>query len=461
MDRGKINFIAAILFFVAFAVALLTYAFVKPPTLLGLVPIILYSALVLLGFDVVLSTLAALFISIIMTGQTPVSTAALFAESLGSFISIVGLIIILGSGLGQVAQETGVVTTLVKWIIEKVGARTQTRVQLGVMITSTTLVALLGTLAGANAILAPIVIPILAAVGFTPPAVAAMLHAAGAPGLFVGPFTPPVVTLTGVSGVPYVNYLAVAGVPMAATTWIVGFFMARWIQKKTYGKVAYEEAELVKKLQEPTPQAIRATAAFILTIVVMVIYGIYVKAPYSYALVVMLVTAFITGLAGGRNPIDILRSIYAGASKLLWLFILFWLFNPIITLMGKTGAYDALLQTLSPVLQVIGPYGFCLMALVVGWLGVSGAAVAQVAVVNEMFKPIVAALGIPPTAWVGVLLGSSQIDWFGPFPNADMVGQMGLARSKDLRMQLLNGWAIMAANFIMFAILFAVLLSMR
>ena len=35
---------------------------------------------------------------------------------------------------------------------------------------------------------------------------------------------------------------------------------------------------------------------------------------------------------------------------------------------------------------------------------------------------------------------------------------MGLARSKDLRMQLLNGWAIMASDILMFLILFAILL---
>jgi predicted histidine transporter YuiF (NhaC family) len=458
MDSKVKNSIAIGFSIICLLIAIYTYLFVKPPTILGFIPIILYSVLVMLGFDVVLSTVAALLIIIVMTGQTPIDVAKLFADSLGAFITVVGLIIILGSGLGQVARETGVVTTLVKWIIEKVGVKTQNRVQLGVMIASTTLVALLGTLAGANAILAPIVIPIVAALGFTPPALAAMLHSAGACGLFIGPFTPPVVTLTGTTGLSYTEYLMVAGIPMAATTWIVGFFMARWIQKKTYGKIAYEEAEALKQLPEPTKQSTKATYAFILTIAIMVIYGIYSKAPYSYAIVVMLTTSFITGLVGGKRPLEILQAIYTGASRLIWLFLLFWLFNPLITLMGKTGAYDAMLSAATPILKMIGPYGFCVLALLIGWLGVSGAAVAQVVLVDSIFKPIVITLGIPSRVWVGVLLGSSQIDWFGPFPNADMVGQMGLARSKDLRMQLLNGWAIMAANILMFLILFAILL---
>jgi len=170
------------------------------------------------------------------------------------------------------------------------------------MLTSTILVGALGTLAGANAILAPIVIPIVAAVGFTPPALAAMLHAGGAPGLFIGPFTPPVVTLTGTAKIAYVPYLLAAGIPMAIVTWGTGFLMARWIQRQTEGVQAYEESDLIKEEHVLPPQARRATLAFVLTMAVMLLYGIYIKAGYSYALLVMLVTSFTTGLAGSLGP---------------------------------------------------------------------------------------------------------------------------------------------------------------
>ncbi|MDR7495245.1 MAG: Na+/H+ antiporter NhaC family protein [Armatimonadota bacterium] len=168
--------------FVLFVLALVLAVFIRtatqPPTLWGLVPIVLYAVLVLLGTDVVLATLAALVAAIVMTGIGPKDLAGLMAESLGAFITVVGLIIMLGGGLGQVTRETGVAEHLVRTIIHRIGVRTRTQVQVGVMITSTILVGALGTLAGANAILAPIVIPIVAAVGFTPPALAAMLHAA-------------------------------------------------------------------------------------------------------------------------------------------------------------------------------------------------------------------------------------------------------------------------------------------
>jgi hypothetical protein len=172
----------------------------------------------------------------------------------------------------------------------------------------------------------------------------------------------------------------------------------------------------------------------------------------------MLVTSFTTGLAARLGPVQILQAIYTGASRLIWLFFLFWLFNPLVTLVGRTKAYDALLEALRPLLEIVGSFGFATVATLIGWLGVSGAAVAQVVLMHEVFGPTVQQLALPALVWVAVLLASSQIDWFGPFPNADMIGQMGLARSKDLRMQMYNGWAIMGANCILFLTLFWILL---
>lgn len=127
-------------------------------------------------------------------------------------------------------------------------------------------------------------------------------------------------------------------------------------------------------------------------------------------------------------------------------------------LLEKSGAYDAMQRLMAPTLGDVGPWLFCMIVLAVGWLGVSGAAVAQVVLLQKLFGPALAGLGIPPGAWAAVLLGSSQIDWFGPFPGPDMIGQMGLARSRNLRMMMFNGWAIMVANLALFAVLFIVLI---
>jgi hypothetical protein len=78
--------------------------------------------------------------------------------------------------------------------MDKLRVNNLKRAQIAVMASSFIIVALLGSMAGGNAILAPIVIPIVAALQMTPSTLAVLLHGAGATGLFLGPFVPPVVT---------------------------------------------------------------------------------------------------------------------------------------------------------------------------------------------------------------------------------------------------------------------------
>ena len=90
-------------------------------------------------------------------------------ESMGSFLALVGFIIMLGSGLGMVLRKTGVAAAIVNVLMRKIGVRTQKRAMIATMVCSVVLVTLLGTLAGANAVIAPIVIPLVAAVASLPP----------------------------------------------------------------------------------------------------------------------------------------------------------------------------------------------------------------------------------------------------------------------------------------------------
>ncbi|WP_329236731.1 TRAP transporter large permease subunit [Actinoallomurus sp. NBC_01490] len=423
----------------------------------GLIPIFLYAILALLGVDVVIATAGALIVAAVMTRTGPIPLGAQMATSLGSLVAVIGVIILLGSALGQVTQETGAAQALIKFVMGRIGLNTRTRVQIGIMVSSLIIVGALGTLAGGNAILAPIIIPIAARTGWRPPAVAAMLHAAGAAGLMTGPFTPPVVTIMAATRLSYSGYLLHAGLPVAAVTIVTGFFMAHWIQRHTDQEyTAADAADTTAETERPGAR--RAALALAIVLLALAIYGIAEKATYSYALVVMVVTAIATGLAGGLAPKRILDAMYTGAARLIWLFLLFWLLDPMLTLIGKTGAFDAVFADLKPVLSHAGPWVFLMLIVFLGYLhAVPGAAVAQVVLVNKLFGPIAAALGIAPGVWAVAMLGVSQIDQLGPLPGADMIGQMGLARSSSLRMMLFNGWAIIVTNTALFAVLFLVL----
>lgn len=93
----------------------------------------------------------------------------------------------------------------------------------------------------------------------------------------------------------------------------------------------------------------------------MAIVGVVIKAGFSFAIIVMLLVALMTGLVGGLRPTQILQALYHGCGRLVWMFILYWLYNPILELMDGLHAYQGLLEYTQPLLE--GSPGFgCALA---------------------------------------------------------------------------------------------------
>ena len=122
------------------------------------------------------------------------------------------------------------------------------------------------------------------------------------------------------------------GLPMSAVTLLAGWVMAGRIQKMTEGKLRYD-VDLAEKPQEDLSAAQqrrrKLSAGFAATIIVMAIVGVVIKAGFSFAIIVMLLVALMTGLVGGLRPTQILQALYHGCGRLVWMFILYWLYNPI------------------------------------------------------------------------------------------------------------------------------------
>ena len=297
--------------------------------LFGFLPLLLYIVLMMMGKDMNVSVLLCVILGAILTGESITGFADTLYASLGSFCALIGFIIVLGSGLAEVLSQTKVAHNLVYMVVNRFKLKSKKMAILISMITSTLLVSLLGTLAGSNAIIAPILIPIVASVGLTPSTLGVILHGAGATGLYVGPFVPPVVTITGLTGLSYGQYLITAGIPLAVIVWGSTFFMACRTQRKT---------------------------------------------------------------------------------------------------------------------EVGGEVAFLMLSAAVGIFGISGTGVAQAQIIHELFLPMVQSLNIAMPIWGMVVLVGCQVTFFVT-PTVDMVGQMGLARSKNIKAMLANGWVITVITF--------------
>ena len=208
--------------------------------LLGFTPLVALAILSLIGVDIVLAVISSIIIAMIMTSTGLPEMGTMLAKSTGSFIATVGLIIMLGAGVGEVATRTGAAVELVKFVVHRIGLSSQTRVKFGIVASSILICGSLGTMAGGNAIIVAVIIPVAAAVRLTPPTVAALMMTAGSVGLFTGPFTPSTVTILSLGGLSYPDYLLYVGLPMSAVTLLAGWVMAGRIQKMTEGKLRYD-----------------------------------------------------------------------------------------------------------------------------------------------------------------------------------------------------------------------------
>ena len=414
----------------------------------GLLPLLLYIILSFRGMDMIWVVLLCVILGGVLTGTSPIAFGNAIAAGLGSFMGLIGFIILIGAGLGEVLVRAGVAPTVVYKVMNSVGIKSQSQAMIATLVTSTVIVALLGTMAGGNAILAPILIPIMATLRIKPATLGVLLHGGGAAGLFVGPFVPPVVATLQLAKVDYLSYILWAGAPGALIVLVVTFVLCLRLQKQEDDNEYYSDSDMIENSEfTPTPSSQRATAVFLIFMVCVLGYGIWAKAGASYVLVVMGLAALIVGWVVGWKPGETLATLIQGGSKMYWLFFLFVLYDPFLYFITKTGAFDAIAVLLNPLINFGGSTMFMISSSIIGIFGVSGAAVAQAKVMNEMFAPMVAQLKFPPHLWAIVLLLGSQMTSF-VYPTGDMIGQMGLARSKNLKAMLYTGVCITICTII-------------
>lgn len=154
-------------------------ALLQGPSLWGLLPLLIYIVLIFMNQSNLFATMIGIIVGAVLIGHDLGMLAGDFANSLGSFVAMIGFIIMLGAALGRLMNESGITETLVYWIVSGLKVDSQNKGRLALMIISIIICGLLGTLGGGNAIIAPIVIPVLASIGMTPTTTALILKKLG------------------------------------------------------------------------------------------------------------------------------------------------------------------------------------------------------------------------------------------------------------------------------------------
>jgi len=312
------------------------------------------------------------------------------------------------------------------------------------------------TIATFTPIAAPIVLPVAAAVGLSRSTVSVIFQAVGEEALILGPFTPPVITLLGLTKLGYGEMLLYVSGPVALITLAVTWLMIQRIQRNTRESNRYQQPEETERF-EPTPQARRATVVFVACFLAAVVYGILVKAPTSFVIVIMLGLSLITGFVGGLQFNAILKQIIKGMAGNVGLFLLFLLLDPFITFVDKAGGFAALAALIKPMMEFGGKPAIVISGGFLGAFGISGATVATLKLLHEMFNPLLARYAVSMTAWSLALVVATRVNNF-VFPGANMVSSLGFAESVDMKSMLRNGWVVAACQLtflIVFSLLFA------
>jgi hypothetical protein len=98
--------------------------------LLALLPLVVYIILVFRDADPIPVTIICLVVGMLVTGVGPIGLGNAIVKAMGSFLAVIGLIIMLGRGLGEVMTETKVSHTLVYKIIYGIGINSQKKLWL-------------------------------------------------------------------------------------------------------------------------------------------------------------------------------------------------------------------------------------------------------------------------------------------------------------------------------------------
>lgn len=419
------------------------------PEILGMLPLLLFIVFTLMGKSQIAVLFLATGLAMILSGTGIGAYSDMLAESMGSNLALIGLVVLMSSALGKVLEMTGVSQTMVDGIVKKIGVKTEKSAIITTIICSVLVCGMLGTLSGGNSILAPIIIPVVASAGLSKSTVGTIFHNAGEVGLIWGPLSPAVVALMSITDLSYGRMMLTAGLPYGIIWLVTVYFAAKRVQNKTRENGAYSDITFDEEFV-PTRKHKRLVVLFTVCFLAFIAYAIIGRLGIAYLAFVMLAMTAIMGVASGIKADAIFKTAINGMASALPLFLLFLLFGPLFEMMERMGAFEGLAQVFSGLTSVSGKGVFSkalvmILASLVGSFGIEGAAVVQMQITHELFLPALNMVSMPMELWAVALIAAARIL---VYPTANMIGQMGIARSDDMRSMLKVGWTVAAVTMV-------------
>jgi len=426
-----------------------SWAIVTSPSLIALIPLLAYLIMVFGNKSNLAGLIVGIVVAAVLTGQNIQSLSSTFATALGSFLGTIGLIIMFGSGLGFLMNKAKVSHTLVYWIVKQIGVNSEKKGMLAIIVSSIVICGLLGTLAGGNAVIAPVIIPLVAAVGLTPSTVASLLRVSGEVGLIVGPLTGVTIATMGVTGLSYGKLMLWAVIPFSIVWLVATWFAALRIQKKYKGIEVYEITDDMIHIDSMiiTKEEKRTSVLFVLSFICLVAYGIIAKLGTSYAIIVMLILSLIVAISSKMEIDSAIDTFVDGASKMTNMFLVFILFEVMFSMITLGGGFEALGNLLTGLVSGGGKAIVVIIASLVGGFGIEAAAVAEINIVHEMFIDLVTSVNLPMEIWATAILAATRITG-SVYPTANLAGQLGIARCNNMKEVLKASWIGAAALWI-------------
>lgn len=432
-----------------------SWSIIQSPSLLALIPLVVYIVMVFRGKDNTSGIIVGIAIGALMMGQDLKMLASAFSQSLGSTTALIGVIIMAGAGLGVLMTEARVTHTLVYWIVKRIGVNSQTKAKLTLIICSILVCGLLGTLGGGNAVIAPILIPVMASLGVTPSVVAALFKVSGEVGLMVGPLTGVTLITMEVTGLSYGGLMLGAVIPFSIF-WLGGmWFAVKRTQRRTEGKEFYklDEMEDITNIVV-TAKERTTTIAFLLAFLALIVYGILTKQGTSYALIVMILLSAVVGIIGRMDIDHVVNSMSKGIASQAKMFVVFVTIDVLLNLVELGGGFTAISNLLGG-LAGESPTAVMLIASVVGGFGIEAAAVAEIKIISEMFGSAALASGLPMSMFAIAILSATRLTG-GIYPTSNMMGQLGIAHCENTKEMLQANW-ISSGSAIAFVIVWSII----